>query len=208
MLAIFGCCLAVVLNRPIYERSAIASVTLLVVVVILIFPIGGLFGFHLVLISNGRTTNEHVTGKYRGNNFFTRGLCKNFLFLFCGSLTPQLRAVKLKKKKLSKLITNHETNNNNNNHNITNNDDNNNIVLDENSIELSPTNSKKMNHNANSDESDDDDDDDFDDNNNNNDNGAELADVVKPLKYNRKPSISSTDSISSASMLKANEAKT
>jgi len=81
-------------------------------------------------------------------------------------------------------------------------------VLDENSIELSPTNSKKMNHNANSDESDDDDDDDFDDNNNNNDNGAELADVVKPLKYNRKPSISSTDSISSASMLKANEAKT
>ena len=197
MLAIFACCLTVVLKRPIHEKSAIAALTLLVIVVVLIFPIGGLFGFHLVLISNGRTTNEHVTGKYRGNNFFTRGFCKNFLYLFCGSLTPQLKAVKLKKKKKVKnSITNHNNNNSTNNNN---NDDNNNIVLNENSIQLSPTNSKKMmNRNVNSDESDDED----DDVNNN-------TSASKPLnRHSRKASISSNDSISSASMLKTNQAKT
>jgi hypothetical protein len=52
--------------------------------------------FHFYLISLGRTTNEHVTGKYRGMNFFSRGCFLNFLYLFLGpSLTPRLRTTKI-----------------------------------------------------------------------------------------------------------------
>jgi len=52
-----------------------------------------------VLISKGRTTNEHVTGKYQGMNFFSRGIVRNFSYLFCGSLSARLKAVELKKRK-------------------------------------------------------------------------------------------------------------
>ena len=99
MISIFACCLIVVLNRPINTPPVIASISLAVLAGLLLFPIGGLFVFHIVLISNGRTTNEHVTGKYRGMNFFSRGLIRNFAYLFCGSLSAQLKAVELKKRK-------------------------------------------------------------------------------------------------------------
>lgn len=32
-------------------------------------------------------------------NFFSRGLIRNFAYLFCGSLSAQLKAVELKKRK-------------------------------------------------------------------------------------------------------------
>jgi len=66
---------------------------------LLLIPIGGLFVFHIVLISKGRTTNEHVTGKYRGMSFFSRGIVSNFSYLFCGSLTAKLKAIELKNRK-------------------------------------------------------------------------------------------------------------
>lgn len=99
MILLFTCCLIVILNRPIHTTPVIAAISMAVLAGLLLFPIGGLFVFHLVLISNGRTTNEHVTGKYRGMNFFSRGLLRNFAYLFCGSLSAQLKAVKLKKRK-------------------------------------------------------------------------------------------------------------
>jgi hypothetical protein len=52
-----------------------------------------------VLISKGRTTNEHVTGKYKGNNFFTRGVLNNFMYLCYGSMIPQYKTVIISKKK-------------------------------------------------------------------------------------------------------------
>lgn len=99
MILLFTCCLIVILNRPIHTTPVIAAISMAVLAGLLLFPIGGLFVFHLVLISNGRTTNEHVTGKYRGMNFFSRGLIRNFAYLFCGSLSAQLKAVELKKRK-------------------------------------------------------------------------------------------------------------
>lgn len=99
MILLFTCCLIVILNRPIHTKPVIAAISMAVLAGLLLFPIGGLFVFHLVLISKGRTTNEHVTGKYRGMNFFSRGLIRNFAYLFCGSLSAQLKAVELKKRK-------------------------------------------------------------------------------------------------------------
>ncbi len=99
MISIFTCCLIIILNRPLESRAAITAITLITLVSLLLFPIGGLFIFHIVLISKGRTTNEHVTGKYQGMNFFSRGIVRNFSYLFCGSLSARLKAVELKKRK-------------------------------------------------------------------------------------------------------------
>lgn len=104
MITLFTCCLIIVLNRPIYSTPVITAICLLTLVGLLLFPIGGLFIFHMILISNGRTTNEHVTGKYRGMNFFSRGLIRNFAYLFCGSLSSQLKKVELKKRKKTKKL--------------------------------------------------------------------------------------------------------
>jgi hypothetical protein len=100
MSTVFACCLLVCLKSTDFKSiQTITAISLLILIFVLIFPIGGLLVFHLVLVSNGRTTNEHVTGKYRGNDFFDRGLCTNFFYLFCGSLTPQLKAVQLNKNR-------------------------------------------------------------------------------------------------------------
>ncbi len=198
----FACCLIVALNKPIHDKSTISAITLIVLVVLLIFPIGGLFGFHLVLISNGRTTNEHVTGKYRGNNFFSRGFCRNFLHLFCGSLTPQLKPIKIGNKKKG-----------------ANNDDNNNLIINMNQFTSADNSKLKIGSISDNDSMDDDDNDEDDEekdvnvqtNNNNNTSNRkdpELLDIVlknmKSYKNNRRTSVSSNDSITSASMLNTN----
>ena len=94
MCAVFAACLLVTLTTtPLLQTSTVAALCLLGLIGLLIFPIGGLFAFHIVLVSKGRTTNEHVTGKYKGMNLFSRGCCPNMLHLLCGSLTPRYRRV-------------------------------------------------------------------------------------------------------------------
>jgi hypothetical protein len=107
MLSISSVCLVVgLLERPIQQPGVLAALSLLVLNALLIVPIGGLFAFHIVLVSKGQTTNEHVTGKYKGMKFFSRGCCANFLHLFFGSFTPQYKRVIIKKstKKIDKKV--------------------------------------------------------------------------------------------------------
>jgi hypothetical protein len=60
-------------------------------------PIGGLTSFHMYLISQGRTTNEQVTGKYRiQNDLFNQGCWKNFCYTLCQPLYPRLKSPKKK----------------------------------------------------------------------------------------------------------------
>lgn len=62
MLSIFGLCLTLVLynKENLTHIPIIIAILLIVIVGILIIPIGGLTGFHVVLVSRGRTTNEQV----------------------------------------------------------------------------------------------------------------------------------------------------
>ncbi|XP_032678180.1 palmitoyltransferase ZDHHC5 [Odontomachus brunneus] len=93
MISIFGLCLNFVLNHKehLSEVDTIVAFVLMGVVVVLFIPILGLTGFHVVLVSRGRTTNEQVTGKFNGGyNPFSRGCLHNCCYTQFGPQYPSL----------------------------------------------------------------------------------------------------------------------
>ncbi|KAG0729433.1 putative palmitoyltransferase ZDHHC8 [Chionoecetes opilio] len=94
MISIFAFCLVHVLERKenLTEVRTIISMVVMGVIALLLIPILGLSGFHMVLVSRGRTTNEQVTGKFRGGyNPFSRGCCRNCCFILCGPQYPSIK---------------------------------------------------------------------------------------------------------------------
>ncbi|XP_053254033.1 palmitoyltransferase ZDHHC5 [Podarcis raffonei] len=92
IMGVFGFGLLFVLCQ-VEELSGIRmAVTMAVMCVAGLFfiPVVGLTGFHVVLVARGRTTNEQVTGKFRGGvNPFTNGCCNNVSRVLCSSPAPR-----------------------------------------------------------------------------------------------------------------------
>ncbi|XP_055346333.1 palmitoyltransferase ZDHHC5-like [Paramacrobiotus metropolitanus] len=89
MMAVFGVSLHQVIRESgnLDHPTQIASIVLMVLIGLLIFPIGGLTCFHFHLVSKANTTNEQVTAKFKNSlNPYDRGCPKNCLFTFCGPL--------------------------------------------------------------------------------------------------------------------------
>ncbi|KAM4702535.1 palmitoyltransferase ZDHHC5 isoform 1-T1 [Rhinophrynus dorsalis] len=89
---VFICGLFYILGHPEQLQDIPAAVTISVMCVagIFFFPVAGLTGFHIVLVSRGRTTNEQVTGKFRGGvNPFSYGCCLNVSHVLCSSTPPR-----------------------------------------------------------------------------------------------------------------------
>ena len=100
MLIILGLAFTLVLynKENLNHIPVIVSFVLIVIISVLIFPIGGLTVFHLVLVSRGRTTNEQVTGKFRtGVNPFDVGCVSNWLRAMC--TPPPLSYIHFKRER-------------------------------------------------------------------------------------------------------------
>ncbi|CAH8449869.1 unnamed protein product [Schistosoma mattheei] len=93
MIIVFGVSMTYVLMRTneLSHYKVIIAIGVLILVGLLLLPVLGLTGFHMFLVSKGRTTNEQVTSKYDLDmNPYDRGLCKNWLHIFCTSQPPIL----------------------------------------------------------------------------------------------------------------------
>uniref|UniRef100_A0A3P8PSF4 Palmitoyltransferase n=1 Tax=Astatotilapia calliptera TaxID=8154 RepID=A0A3P8PSF4_ASTCA len=89
---VFGFGLVYVLHHQQELDTPGAAVTMGVMCVAGLFfvPVAGLTGFHIVLVARGRTTNEQVTGKFRGGvNPFTNGCLRNITHVLCSSQAPR-----------------------------------------------------------------------------------------------------------------------
>ncbi|XP_029881382.1 palmitoyltransferase ZDHHC8 isoform X1 [Haliaeetus albicilla] len=104
MVGVFTFGLIFVLNHMEKLGAAHTAITMAVMCVAGLFfiPVIGLTGFHIVLVARGRTTNEQVTGKFRGGvNPFTRGCCGNVEHVLCSPLAPRYIVEPKKKQAVS-----------------------------------------------------------------------------------------------------------
>ena len=81
------------------------SIILLVIGSLVFIPVVGLAGFHIGLVCKGRTTNEHVTGKFRGvNNPYDQGCTHNYLTIMCNGKFPRYVGVSIQVGNVAKYF--------------------------------------------------------------------------------------------------------
>ncbi|XP_056443752.1 palmitoyltransferase ZDHHC8B [Gadus chalcogrammus] len=103
MVGVFSSGLLYVLahREDLQELHCVVTLVAVSISGLFLLPVLGLTGFHLFLVSRGRTTNEQVTGKFQGGvNPFTQGCCSNLEYLVCSPITPQYTSRPCKKSNI------------------------------------------------------------------------------------------------------------
>ncbi|CAG5122931.1 unnamed protein product [Candidula unifasciata] len=111
ILTIFAQCVFYIMqhNDNLLRPGPIIAIIINIVIGLVLVPVFGLTGFHIFLVSKGTTTNEQVTGKFKGGpNPFTKGCVRNCCYIFYGPRWPKLvgyipktRTVKLDSSKIT-----------------------------------------------------------------------------------------------------------
>ncbi|ESO97349.1 hypothetical protein LOTGIDRAFT_115052, partial [Lottia gigantea] len=92
MFNLFAQCLVYILDHQesLHQAGTIVSIVLMCIIGLLFVPVIGLTGFHIVLVSRGRTTNEQMTGKFKGgHNPFDKGCFDNCCYILSGPQWPK-----------------------------------------------------------------------------------------------------------------------
>ncbi|CAG5133173.1 unnamed protein product [Candidula unifasciata] len=105
-------------EEDLLHPGPIIVIVISVIIVLVLFPVFGLTGFHIFLVSKGATTNEQVTGKFKGGpNPFTRGCIKNCCYVFYGprwpklvGYTPKTRTIKVDATKVTYIAAETDVN--------------------------------------------------------------------------------------------------
>ncbi|XP_003745614.1 probable palmitoyltransferase ZDHHC8 [Galendromus occidentalis] len=108
LLSIFAWCIVYVLNetnrKNITSLQGCFTIGIMLLCCLLFLPILGLTGFHMVLIARGRTTNEQVTGKFRGGyNPFSQGCARNICYTLCGPMYPSYKIASTRVRNVEEL---------------------------------------------------------------------------------------------------------
>ncbi|CAF1215418.1 unnamed protein product [Rotaria magnacalcarata] len=112
MFVVLSFCIYYILKNhsKIGDIPSIICLILMVLIILLTIPVGGLTSFHIMLIIRGRTTNEQVTGKFKSNiNPFDYGYLVNCSRIFAASRPPKLISSKKSYSKIKSTLYEIET---------------------------------------------------------------------------------------------------
>ncbi|XP_054717297.1 palmitoyltransferase ZDHHC5-like [Uloborus diversus] len=94
MISILGLCSLYIKDHfeDFKKLDTILTIVIVGIIIVLFIPIIGLTAYHTILIIQGRTTNEKVTGKFLDvPSPYTRGCCKNIIYSLCYSPIPRYK---------------------------------------------------------------------------------------------------------------------
>lgn len=93
----FGWAILSIMFHKAQLHVVVVEFILLLVGVLVFIPVVGLASFHVVLVCKGRTTNEHVTGKFRGaHNPYDMGCMRNCASVLCAPKKPRYMHYQIK----------------------------------------------------------------------------------------------------------------
>ncbi|XP_053213234.1 palmitoyltransferase ZDHHC8-like [Panonychus citri] len=102
MITILSWCILYLLDHEVnpHEHDTFIALIISGIILLLIIPIIGLTGLHIVLVARGRTTNEQISAKFQSVfNPFSKGCLSNYCNILCGPVHTRYQPQAVRRKK-------------------------------------------------------------------------------------------------------------